>query len=35
MGLGGFGEILPYHDNRVTLDDAKDKYGLPALASMT
>jgi choline dehydrogenase-like flavoprotein len=33
MVLEGFGEILPYHDNRVTLDRArKDKYGLPVLA---
>jgi choline dehydrogenase-like flavoprotein len=32
MGLGGFGEILPYHHNRVTLDrDRKDKHGLPTL----
>jgi choline dehydrogenase-like flavoprotein len=32
-GLGGFGEILPYHDNRVTLDRTrKDKHGLPVLA---
>lgn len=31
--LGGFGEILPYHDNRVTIDrNRKDKYGLPILA---
>jgi choline dehydrogenase-like flavoprotein len=31
--LGGFGEILPYHDNRVTLDRTrKDKHGLPVLA---
>jgi len=30
--LGGFGEILPYADNRVTLNKAaKDKYGLPTL----
>jgi choline dehydrogenase-like flavoprotein len=30
--LGGFGEILPYHDNRVTLDRTrKDKYGMPVL----
>jgi choline dehydrogenase-like flavoprotein len=30
--LGGFGEILPYADNRVTLNkDKKDKYGLPTL----
>nr|WP_298727220.1 GMC family oxidoreductase [uncultured Steroidobacter sp.] len=33
MGLGGFGEILPYHENRVTLDHSrKDKYGMPVLA---
>jgi choline dehydrogenase-like flavoprotein len=33
MFLGGFGEILPYHDNRVTLDRTrKDAYGLPVLA---
>jgi choline dehydrogenase-like flavoprotein len=32
ISLGGFGEILPYHDNRVTLDrSAKDKFGLPLL----
>jgi choline dehydrogenase-like flavoprotein len=31
--IGGFGEILPYHDNRVTLDrNRKDKHGLPVLA---
>jgi choline dehydrogenase-like flavoprotein len=31
--LGGFGEILPYHDNRVTLDQSrKDRHGLPLLA---
>lgn len=30
--LGGFGEILPYADNRVTLNKAvKDKHGLPTL----
>ncbi|MCB1237483.1 MAG: GMC family oxidoreductase [Verrucomicrobiae bacterium] len=30
MGLGGFGETLPYHENRMTLDpEAKDKWGLP------
>jgi choline dehydrogenase-like flavoprotein len=33
MGLGGFGEILPYHDNRVTMDTSKkDKYGMPVLS---
>jgi choline dehydrogenase-like flavoprotein len=31
--MGGFGEILPYHDNRVTIDRTrKDKFGLPVLA---
>jgi choline dehydrogenase-like flavoprotein len=30
--LGGFGEILPYHQNRVTLDRSrKDKHELPVL----
>jgi choline dehydrogenase-like flavoprotein len=33
VSLGGFGEILPYHDNFVTLDRSrKDKFGLPLLA---
>lgn len=33
MGLIGFGETLPYHDNKVSLDkDNKDKWGLPVLA---
>ena len=33
MGMMGFGETLPYHDNRVTLDGTrKDKHGLPVLA---
>jgi choline dehydrogenase-like flavoprotein len=32
IGIGGFGEILPYHENRVFLNkDKKDKYGLPTL----
>lgn len=32
MGIGGFGEILPYHDNKVTINkDVKDKHGLPTL----
>jgi choline dehydrogenase-like flavoprotein len=31
--MGGFGEILPNHGNRVTLDKSrKDKWGLPLLA---
>lgn len=30
--LGGFGEILPYADNRMTLNrEVKDKHGLPTL----
>lgn len=33
MGMGGFGEILPYHENKITLDkDKKDKWGLNILA---
>jgi len=33
VGMGGFGEMLPYHDNKVTLDKTKkDKWGLPVLA---
>jgi choline dehydrogenase-like flavoprotein len=33
MGMGGFGEILPYHENKVTLDkNKKDKWGLNVLA---
>ena len=33
MGIGGFGETLPYHDNYVYLDkNQKDKWGLPVLA---
>lgn len=33
MGINGFGEILPYHENKVTLDkNKKDKWGLPVLA---
>lgn len=32
MGLGGFGECLPYYDNKVTLDKTKtDKWGLPTV----
>jgi choline dehydrogenase-like flavoprotein len=31
--MGGFGETLPYHDNKVTLDKTKkDKWGLNVLA---
>ena len=33
VGMMGFGEILPYHENRVTLDKTrKDKWGLNVLA---
>lgn len=33
IGMTGFGEILPYHENKVTLDkEVKDKWGLPVLA---
>ncbi|CAZ96364.1 GMC family oxidoreductase [Zobellia galactanivorans] len=32
MGIGGFGEILPYQDNRMTLDyDNLDGWGLPTV----
>lgn len=33
MGINGFGEMLPYHDNKITLDKSKkDKWGMPVLA---
>jgi choline dehydrogenase-like flavoprotein len=33
FGMAAFGETLPYHDNKVTLDPhKKDKWGLPVLA---
>jgi choline dehydrogenase-like flavoprotein len=33
IGAGGFGEILPYHDNKISLDkQLKDKWGLPVLS---
>lgn len=32
MHLGGFGEVLPYHENHMVLDyDKLDKYGLPTI----
>jgi choline dehydrogenase-like flavoprotein len=32
MGITAFGEILPYHENTISLDkDKKDKWGLPVL----
>ena len=33
MNIGGFGETLPYHENKITLDkNVKDKWGLNVLA---
>jgi choline dehydrogenase-like flavoprotein len=33
IGIGGFGELLPYHENKITLDKVrKDKWGLPILS---
>jgi choline dehydrogenase-like flavoprotein len=33
MGITGFGEMLPYHENKITLDkNVKDKWGLPVLS---
>jgi choline dehydrogenase-like flavoprotein len=33
IGATGFGEILPYHENKIMLDkNRKDKWGLPILA---
>jgi choline dehydrogenase-like flavoprotein len=33
IGVTGFGELLPYHENKITLDkNKKDKWGLPVLA---
>ncbi len=32
FGIGGFGECLPYHDNKMTLDyDKLDQWGLPTI----
>ena len=32
IGINGFGETLPYHENKITLDkNKKDKWGLPVL----
>ena len=32
MGLGAFGEVLPYHENKMTLDENKrDQWGLPTV----
>nr|WP_240457737.1 GMC family oxidoreductase [Halomonas socia] len=33
IGMTGFGEMLPYHDNRIALDHSvRDKWGLPVLS---
>jgi choline dehydrogenase-like flavoprotein len=33
IGMTAFGEILPYHDNKISLDkNTKDKWGLPVLS---
>ncbi|MBL7722120.1 MAG: GMC family oxidoreductase, partial [Chitinophagaceae bacterium] len=33
FGITAFGEMLPYHENKITLDkDKKDKWGLPVLS---
>lgn len=33
MGITAFGETLPYHENKITLDKTKkDKWGLPVLS---
>ena len=33
MGINGFGEMLPYHENKISLDKTKkDKWGLPVLS---
>jgi len=33
VGMGGFGETLPYHENKITLDkQTKDKWGLNVLS---
>ena len=32
IGMGGFGEVLPYHENKMTLNyDKPDQYGLPTI----
>jgi hypothetical protein len=32
MGLGGFGEMLPYCENKLSIILEKDKWGQPVLA---
>jgi len=32
VGIGGFGEMLPYHDNKISMSkDKKDKWNMPVL----
>jgi choline dehydrogenase-like flavoprotein len=36
IGMGGFGEILPYHDNNMVINkEKKDKHGLPTILFST
>ncbi len=35
IGMNGFGEILPYHDNKMELTDQKDDWGLPLVKFYT
>jgi len=36
IGMNAFGEMLPYHDNKMVLDnDKKDKWGLPTVTFST
>jgi len=35
IGMNGFGEILPYHDNKMELIDKKDDWGLPLVKFST
>jgi choline dehydrogenase-like flavoprotein len=33
IGMTGFGEMLPYHENKISLNrEVKDKWGMPVLA---
>ena len=35
MGIGGFGEMLPYHENKITLSkDKKDKWNMPNILQL-
>ena len=35
FGMGGFGEMLPHHDNKMELTNKKDKWGLPIVKFTT